>query len=135
MTLEREISNVDFRRRRVLELAAELVERGWCQGTSARDASGAGVIWDSRKAVAWCAEGAIAAAVGFEEGRRLRLPSAWDRAEFSACQTLLALELRARGVKTGPQKWNDAPERTAAEVAEVLRAAVAHLPAPSVYTF
>ena len=43
----------------ILNKAAELVEKGWCQDTEARDARGTEVPWDHDSATKFCASGAI----------------------------------------------------------------------------
>lgn len=54
--------------RRVLLAAVELLKKGWTTGELARDASGKACGPRSKKAVCWCAEGAVrAAARGNEE--------------------------------------------------------------------
>lgn len=89
----------------ILWLAAEIVERGHCKGTNARDANGAKIgIYDTN-AVAWCIVGALCKAGGAEA---ITL-GVWSR----VC------------ARTGgdPIHWNDHPSRTAEEVALALRTA------------
>jgi hypothetical protein len=98
----------------VLERAAARVERGWTRGHYARDARGRRASPRGRVAVAWCAEGAIAAEYG--------MPSA----EGPAYDAFLALSKLLRSVSPGAKSvydWNDAPGRTQAEVVAALREA------------
>lgn len=83
------------------ERAARLVERGWCKGTAAVDSDGEAVRPNSRRAVRWCAFGAIAA----HRGRWLEAIG-WLRDH---------LEIDDLG------DWNDRPRRTAKQVAALLR--------------
>jgi hypothetical protein len=83
------------------ELLADPVR--WCQGAIARDAAGkSSETWNPR-AVAWCVLGAV----------RKVYPQ--GLAEFQR----LAKTLAARGFDS-VSEWNDAPERTHAEVLALL---------------
>jgi hypothetical protein len=99
---------------RMLSDACELVMGGWCQGRSAQDEMGRAIEPSSAFARSWSAAGALervwrrAALVGDEVSLE-----AFERAN-------LAL---AAVVKDAPQRWNDAPERTRAQVLEALTAA------------
>lgn len=96
--------------REVLLKAAELVERGWCQGTGAKNGAGREVSTTGRAAVCWCAEGALGrAAHGCEDH------------DFYAAKNALLRALPSL-VLSIPE-WNDAPGRTQAEVVAALRAA------------
>jgi len=97
----------------VFERAAQLVETGWCQGTSALDAEGLPARWDSPKAVCFCAMGAIA--------RALQDVSGWTQLKHSEAMTMVMGGLKFAGATTGLVKWNDAQERTRHEVATLLR--------------
>ena len=112
---------------RDLVAAAEVVDRGWCQGTLAKDRHGAGVMSCDPDAVAWCANGAVYRAVEGPAGIVLMSNEALARADA-------ALELLAQRVDfvgqhsldpldpaTVVARWNDAAGRTAAEVAAMLR--------------
>lgn len=77
-----------------LREAKALIERGWCRGDYAKDANGCSVYEDNPSAICWCASGAINAKAGYVERR-----------VFS----------QAIGTTCIPG-WNDAPERTQAEV-------------------
>jgi hypothetical protein len=90
----------------VFQDAAALVEDGWTQGHMARDADGdmADALGD--RATCWCALGALYRAVG-DDGDLFRNVSV----------TL------ARQIGTAVPIWNDAPDRTQAEVIAALRRA------------
>ncbi|ORE90214.1 hypothetical protein ATO13_23301 [Stappia sp. 22II-S9-Z10] len=85
----------------ILRDARGYIERGWAQGDAARDDDGFACTVESRKAVRWCALGAIGAA-----GRRF--PQR-DR------DTALTALYRAVGTPT-ISFWNDSPRRTQADV-------------------
>lgn len=53
--------------RRVLLAAVEFLKKGWTTGTFSRNANGKACSPRSKKAVCWCAEGAIKAAAGGNE--------------------------------------------------------------------
>jgi hypothetical protein len=100
-------------RAKVLRRAAELIELpdAWIQGASVADESGQ-TLWcefGSPRAAKWCAAGAINTA-----GHQIGV----DLATIDAA--LMAL-LRSLGGSI--LEFNDAPERTADEVAAALRAA------------
>jgi len=103
----------------VYELLAEarvLVQRGWCQGTCARDCEGRPVLpWDER-AVSWSAMSALMQAWhNREEG---------DRAEDGFRGAARALD---DVVKLGPQSWNDVPDRTSGDILDAFDAAITDL--------
>ena len=83
----------------------ERIARGWCRGADARDADGISVSRSDEKAVEWDARGAL---LDCEPGclvlLRDFLEPKWDR-------NILA--------------WNDAPERSKAEVLETYDRAIA----------
>lgn len=82
-----------------LRLAVSFLERGWLQGVYARDDEGHESLgWLPDCEVAWDALGACRAAVG---------PNRWSELQALVTETL--------GVPSLHQ-WNDAPERTQAEV-------------------
>jgi hypothetical protein len=94
----------------VLRNAAELCERGWCQGAPSRDVGGRDGSDDGfLGSASWCALGAIWDAYddfgNFDEGAEEMLRRA------IACRCI--------------PDWNDAPERTQAEVVAKLREAAA----------
>src|SRR4051812_18271797 len=103
-----------------LEEARELIGCGWCQGVEARDREGhRGEAWDAR-AHAWSLPGALLA-VAERSGVDSR---------FLAQVGLSALALAIVGRVGELQEWNDAPERTVAEVLSAYEAACAMLPRP-----
>lgn len=89
----------------ILEQAANLVEKGWTQGASARTPDGHMTLPTEHDAVCWCAAGAIwAITEDFEE-----------RTNAQICFR--------RFIGQPIAEWNDAPSRTQAEVVEALRSA------------
>jgi hypothetical protein len=100
-----------------LQRARGLVERGWCQRESARDATGKPVEPWSPAAARWSAAGAMD--VAWRElsmaGRSPEIArSAFERAELA-----LAVVLGEQLVE-----WNDAPARTQAEVVDTFAQAL-----------
>jgi hypothetical protein len=92
----------------VLSKAADLIEPegAWTQHVDARDAAGNQIDHDDVDAVCWCADGAY-----------MRVGGNWGDAGWRALQVALGGD--------GPISWNDAPERTQAEVVAKLREAAA----------
>ena len=86
--------------------AWELLERGWTQGSLARDAAGKSVYVDDPSACQFCPAGAVARAYG----------------ECDAA-TPAVIRIISRKIKNGVTPWNDAPGRTQAEVVAVVRQA------------
>lgn len=84
--------------------AAEVVERGWTQGTFARNAGGYEVQPTALYAVCWCALGAISRVTNEEPGL--------DEHATDALSEYINGAIGA---------WNDEPDRTAAEVAAAMR--------------
>src|SRR4051812_6319473 len=95
----------------VLERAADLIEPegAWTQGVWARDASGAGDP-DVGQEVCFCAFGAIYKSCGYRFGE-------------VGLAALTAVGDEVDGFRI--QEWNDAPNRTQAEVVAKLREAAA----------
>lgn len=94
----------------VLEAAADLCADGWTQVTAARDAAGDHVAPYSRRAVCWCAEGAIAAVTRHQwPSLALEKEPAWR---------FLRGELEKE-----IYEWNDDRGRTQSEVVSKLREA------------
>ncbi len=87
----------------VFERAAELIEAGWTQRAMARSADGPPVAYNSDRACCFCMQGAVYRASPGVIG--------WQNPYWA--------EVVAR-VKN-PVTYNDAPERTPAEVADELR--------------
>ena len=89
----------------LLHQAADLIDRGWCQGARAQDANGTDVSHNSPYAVAWCATGAI-----------YRVMRGYG--PIKQYQVLKALTERIGG---NIIEYNDTPGRTAQEVAGKMR--------------
>ena len=95
---------------RMLSDACELVISGWCQGRSAQDEMGRAIEPPSAFARSWSAAGALE--------RVWRRTLVVDDVSLDAFERAnLAL---AAVVKDAPQRWNDAPGRTRAQVLEAL---------------
>jgi hypothetical protein len=95
---------------RMLSDACELVISGWCQGRSAQDEMGRAIEPSSAFARSWSAAGALE--------RVWRRTLVVDDVSLEAFERAnLAL---AAVVKDAPQRWNDAPGRTRAQVLEAL---------------
>jgi hypothetical protein len=94
--------------RTLLTAVRALIAAGWCQHASARDAAGRRVPYHAADARAWSLHGAMfradldvfhGQAHGWEEARRA---------------------LAAAGCEPGTVLWNDAPDRTQADVLALL---------------
>lgn len=94
--------------KKILERAANLVSAGWAQGVVGRYKNGDACGWDDSEAVSWCALGAINRAA-MDEGHCLGACAAVDRLRHIVGYFVVA--------------WNDAPERTQAQVVRALRSA------------
>lgn len=94
----------------ILTAAADLIERpgGWTQGVFARDANGCNAGWRQENAECFCVSGALSRVGGHPE-----FNLAWQA--FNSWTMRRGFPHLA--------KWNDAPERTQAEVVAALRAA------------
>jgi hypothetical protein len=89
-----------------LNAAADTIERGWCQGTYARDAAGNRIRHDAPEAVSFCVRGAV--------HRQFELMSDPDKvAAFGFLHASSGIEDLV--------PWNDDPSRTKAEVVGLLR--------------
>lgn len=93
---------------KVLRRAAEIVEQGFCQGHLAVNTEGRYVDELSPTATAWCALGAMCLAAHQVTGSRSNDLGAWSALNALVQPTLI-------------HEWNNAPERTADEVAQALR--------------
>lgn len=105
----------------VLDLAADKIQQhGWTQinGWNATPEFGARVLGYANEAL--CLEGAIMAAAGLQLGRNLGAPE-----DVRLCPAYGAVQEYLEFEHLPLYAWNDKPERTAAEVIEVLRAAAA----------
>lgn len=101
----------------VLDRAAALCERGWTQGTAARyDDGSPAECYRDNDAVCWCAIGAISRASYETEGEARVLYNASELA-------LIEWSVSAVSGYNSITAWNDAPERTQAEVVAALREA------------
>ena len=102
----------------ILRAAAELVERpgAWTQGELARCESGQADHFDAPSAACWCAMGAV-----FHVAQKSCI---WD----STVDARAALLRQIQPIES-IAGWNDAPGRTAAEVACLMRRAAATLDA------
>jgi hypothetical protein len=103
-------TNAEALAKRMLSDACELVLSGWCQGRSAQDEMGRAIEPSSAFARSWSAAGA--------------LERVWRRALVRDDVSLEAFERAnlalAAVVKDAPQRWNDTPGRTRAQVVEAL---------------
>ena len=87
-----------------LREARALIERGWTQGVFARLPNGNGTYAENRKATCFCMVGAL-----YHVGASAR-----------------CLRMLERATHTSPAaKWNDAPERTQADVLAAFDKAIA----------
>lgn len=102
---------------RVLDKAADLIEPegAWTQRGYAKTLSGEECDTTDPEAVCFCMNGAIAAELGLSGGK----------AESFMKHNHLNIYDRLRGGEWSPIRWNDAPERTQAEVVAALREAAA----------
>jgi hypothetical protein len=90
--------------REVLIAARGLIAKGWTQGSFARASDGVGTSFNDHDACSWCSLGALMAAT----------PVAFDRGIAMSClRDAIGRDANGRG---SIQLWNDAPERTQAEV-------------------
>lgn len=94
-----------------LRKARALVERGWTQGTSARDLSGNGLPEYDSHAVCWCITGALTAI------RASRHRTDQEREdELNARRALSTALIRQSANFIALTAWNDDPSRTKNEV-------------------
>jgi hypothetical protein len=102
--------NAEALAEQMLSDAYELVMSGWCQGIAAQDEMGRAIEPSSAFARRWSVAGA--------------LERVWRRALDGEDVALEAFERAnlalAAVVKDAPQRWNDAPERTRAQVLDAL---------------
>ena len=95
--------------------ARALVESGWSQEADARDSDGEPVEpWEER-ATSWSLLGAIVAVLEREAARERDIPLN----ELAAALTALAQRVDSDSLSA----WNDAPERSARDVADALTVA------------
>ena len=106
----------------ILEGAKELVERGWTQKTFARDRMGKECAVTSPFAQKWCLAGACHHAHHFYQYRTDIL---WDQILSHVRKT--AIDLHGDSMAKADlfvTRWNDALERTKADVLALLDAAI-----------
>jgi len=94
---------------KLLHDAGVLVERGWCQGTEARDASGRATDVVSDDAAAWSLLGALQATTVSDPSTELQ-----DIGDAVAALAELILD-------PSLANWNDSAARTKLEVLSVLK--------------
>ena len=101
----------------ILDLAASLVEEGWCQNAWACNADGADRVETDSDATAWCLAGAI------------------RRAGYDLCASRLLTDRaltyvwKVNGASVPNSEWNDMPGRKAAEVVALLKRAAQEIDA------
>ena len=105
---------------KVLQEAASIVEAGWCQGAMHLDKDG-GHVHDGKEADQSCATGALERAFSQLKPDHYVAPEAL----FDAAGALGEhLDPKMEGMTwLRIAKWNDHPDQTAGEVAEVMRQA------------
>ena len=116
--------------REILEKAAELIGRGWCQDAVARNRIGLGLTCPrDAAACTWCITGALDFAV--QEVRRGQDPVDWSGTLSASDSVTILLARRvsapALACKFGNAEgclivWNDAPGRTQKQVVGLLNA-------------
>ena len=92
----------------LLNNARMLVERGWCQGTEARDADGRATTVVSEDATAWSLLGALQATTAADPATELQ-----DVGDAVAARAELIMD-------PSLANWNDSDARTKLEVLSVL---------------
>jgi hypothetical protein len=99
---------------RMLAEAYELVRSGWCQGATAQDELGRPIEPSSAFARRWSAAGALE-----RVWRRTLDDDGFALEAFERANLALAA-----AVKDVPQRWNDAADRSCAEVLDALQGAL-----------
>ena len=102
---------------RILSAAADLVDKGWCQWSQARNASGESCPIAAPAAVQWCAQGAIRRAAYDRIQDPMTSSAVVYHANCAVAETLGVVHHHQVGL------WNDSSECTSLEVAATLRAA------------
>ena len=106
-----------------LEAAADLLERGWCQGAVALDADGVSTSCHSKTATRWCLIAALTRGAADRLGLGPEHNIAVDAA--SAC---LRSDLNVRWLSG----WNDAFEQNQLSVVRAVRATLARVRAAAI---
>ena len=94
---------------KLLHEASVLVEKGWCQGTEARDASGNAISVGAADATAWSLLGALQATTAADPSTELQ--------DVGDAVAALAELVRDPSLAN----WNDGESRTKLEVLSVLK--------------
>lgn len=110
----------------ILQKAADIVEKGWTQKTSARDADGNKVYPFGEEGVSFCATGAIQKAVSVVSGGDMHPIDA--EMLISTCWAKLSYHLGYKKDDVGGLyeflgHWNDQEGRTKEEVSDAMRKA------------
>lgn len=114
--------NLDTDTRRDLLLdARNLLSRGWTRHTNARKSDGTPTYSGSSEATCWCINGAL-----------LRATSGFGYLDSVYVHHHLYLDLRAHTGDQSLSQFNDAPDRTHAEIIELFDRALAALPPPPI---
>ena len=100
----------------ILRRGHDLVAFGWCQETDARDSEQRPAKPWSAEACSWSLLGALVAALGAPGG------TGAERPELIAQLRVALVALSQEISDWSLQAWNDDPQRTQAEVLEVLQA-------------
>lgn len=108
----------------VLSKAADLIEPegAWTQGAQARNKRGQRVADSAKNAVCFCASGAI-----WRAARKAGVAglSSSGGSIINDAHVALSTVINGRSLSARIPDWNDAPERTQAEVVAALRQAAA----------
>lgn len=103
------------RTREILTAARAKVSQGWCRGANARDTEGRPCQIASPDAVQWCVAGSVYAALD-------------PNGEHSDALALIRQHIPTGGL-WDIQQWNDAEERTPAEVLDLFDRVLGECPA------
>ena len=109
-----------------IEGAATIIEKGWTQGTSARDASGTPIRVGSPDVVRCCAIGALYRFFYLKEFTRKRLTDkslAVLDAAIDAIEEFIPHGFNDRGLQVRISDYNDKPGRTQAEMVSLFKKA------------
>lgn len=95
----------------VLERSAELVAKGWCQGSYAKDKNGERCHFTDRRAKSFCLSGAI---------NKITNELVGNDDYKLAYRVTLTLGENLSAEAEAPSSWNDSPDRTQQEVVDML---------------